>query len=249
LNESDKLKLLAGLSLSMGDILIKPLTLRQIVEKGYEQYNLYLMNLVAEPQDFNLAKDVDMTNIFTWDIILSNMYYGTDEYRKFLIEALQLFLNSKVRFISTQGFFHIGESIWDDIKKTCNFNSLNKENYEDFKRILKSQNCLDKEKKDEFANTANSKAEEIKRKILKGRQSIQGAETKVSFEDLISVLAANGNNLNILNVWDVTLVQFNNQFNRMQMVESYDINIRYILAGAKPDEIQLKHYCRPIEDN
>ena len=44
------------------------------------------------------------------------------------------------------------------------------------------------------------------------------------------------------------MYQFNNQFNRMQMIEDYDINIRSLLAGADSKKIQLKHYIRPIEN-
>jgi hypothetical protein len=108
------------------------------------------------------------------------------------------------------------------------------------------QNCISK--KDEI-KTANAKAEEIKNKILKGQQLLnKKMGLDVSFGDLVSVLAANGNNLNIINIWDLTMYQFNNQFARMQMIEDYDLNIRSLLAGAKKEDIQLKHYIRKIQE-
>lgn len=237
MDESTKLKLLAGLSLKFSNIEIKPLTLIQIADIGYKQYNLYLMNLIAEPKDFNLVEGIDINSITTWDIILSNMYHGTDEYREFLINAMELFVQDKVTFVYCKGYFYVGNIKDNKI--------INKDNFEEFKRILKIQNCLDKEKKEE--KFANKKAEEIMKKIMKGRQSIKNNSEKVEFSDLVSVLAANGNGLNILNVWDLTMYKFNDQFARMQMIEEYDINIRSLLAGANSNEIKLKHYIRSID--
>jgi hypothetical protein len=33
----------------------------------------------------------------------------------------------------------------------------------------------------------------------------------------------------------------------MKMLEDYDINIRSLLAGAKPEDIELKHWMSKIE--
>jgi hypothetical protein len=238
MKESEKLKLLAGLPFKLNNIDLCPLSLRRIADIGYEQYNLFLMNLVADPKDFQINKNIDISTLETWDIIVSNMIYGSDDTKAFFINALELFFHSRVRFFLCKGFL-IGDL--KDKKIVC------KENYEELKRILKIQNCLDKKKEEE--QFANDKAREIYLKIMKGKQSIGESEPQINFEDLVSVLAANGNGLNILNIWDLTLAQFNNQFARMQMIEKYDIDIRQLLAGAKPEDIKLKHYIRPIENN
>ena len=240
MDENTRLKLLAGLPIKVDSLLkIKPLTLRQIADMDYEQYNIYLSNLVADPKDFTFAKEIDVSKFSTWDIIADNMYHGGDEYREFILNCLKFILNEKVTFIYCKGCFYIGDIKWKIV--------LNKDNYESFKNVLNFQNCLDKNK--DNMKTANSKAEEIKQKILKGRQLLQKKSgLEVTFEDLISVMAANGNGLNVLNVWELTLYQFNNQFSRMQMIEDYDINIRSLLAGAKKEDIQLKHYIRKIEN-
>jgi hypothetical protein len=149
---------------------------------------------------------------------------------------MKLFIADKVDFNYDLCEFYIGNL---EDKKI-----INETNYEKFKDILKFQNCINKKQNDEFANLANAKAEEIKNKILKGRQLIKGRESEITLDILISALAANGENgLNIINIWDLTFYQFNDQFSMMKMVEDFDINIQSMLAGAKIED--LKHYIRP----
>lgn len=240
MNESIRLKLLKGSPFCVSNIKILPLTLEQIVDIGYDQYNLCLLNLISEPKDFHVSdSNLNLESVTTWDIIISNIIYGTNNYKDFIKNALELFIGEKI-FINTSK-----ECIYINYPKTNKI--LNRNNYEEFKNILKIQNCIKTKNQEE--QFANKKAEEIMKKILKGRQSIQKNESEIYFDDLISTLAANGNGLNILNIWNLTLYQFNNQFNRMKMIEDYEINIRQLLAGAKPEEVDLKYYVRPIDNN
>lgn len=251
MNESTKIKLLAGLPLEFDNIYVPPLKLIQIADckikhqnkedqkfDGYELYNYYLMNLTADSSDFNFNDDVDISKIGIGDIILSGMYNADDKYRVFIIDALEFFLQDEVRFIPKQGCFCIG--------KDENISILFKDNFEKFKEILIQQNCVNKNQ-DDGMKMANSKAEEIRQKILKGKSKLKNKKNEVTFNDLISVLASNGENgLNILNIWNLTIYQFQDQFARMQMIEDFDMNFRQLLAGAKKEDVDLKHYIRPI---
>lgn len=229
MNESVKLKLLAGVPLIVEDIVIKPLTLYEIAEIGYENYNSYLMNLVADVSDFKIP-NVDLTNYDYYDILVNNMLYGDENYRSFIYEALRIFLKEDYLFNCETLVFESKLHIIDRNK----FNNI--------KNVLMSQNCVEKKEK---LKMANSHAEQILQKMLKGRQQIGGNNT-INFDDLVSTLAANQTGLNIKTIWELTMFQFNNQFSRMQMIEDYDINIRQLLAGAKKEDIQLRHYINPI---
>lgn len=237
MDTSIKLKLLAGIPLNINDIcVIKPLTLGQITNIGYKKYNIYLSNLVADITDFKIP-DMDLSKYTYWDILMSNMYYGDDKYIDMILEAFSIFLDNKnIYYSKKESLFYINEN-----------KIIDKNIFSQIQEILKWQNCI--EKKDE-PKLANSKAEEIRRKILKGKQDLLKKENmEITFEDLVSVLAANGNNLNILNIWDLNMYQFNNQFNRMKMIEDYDIGIRSLLAGATGEDVKPKYYIRPIDAN
>lgn len=235
MNETIKLKLLSGIPFTLNNgIQIKPLTLKEIVNIGYLEYNMFLSNLIFDLEDVNIP-NLDKNKHSYWDIIISNMYYGDKNFQTTIITALNIFLNTDISFCRDTYNFKTNNMIVD--KKT----------FDEIRDVLKLQNCIEKKIK---AKTANSKAEEIRQKILKGRLQLDKKNNNIiSFEDLVSVLAANGNGLNILNIWDLTMYQFNNQFSRMQMIEDYNINIRQLLAGAKKEDMVLKHYIRPIENN
>lgn len=237
MDESVKLKLLAGLPFNIDNIcILKPLTLLEIASVGYDKYNLYLSNLVADVSDFKIP-NIDLTQYSYWDILISNMYHADEEYSNMILNAMKLFLKEDIFFARCTCLFYI--------RNNKQYKIIDKNIFELIRNNLKIQNCVDKNDNEEF-KPANSKAEEIRQKILKGRQKINGSNN-ISFEDLVSTLAANGNGLNISNIWNLTIYQFNNQFARMQMIEDYDINIRQLLAGAKKEDVQLKHYIRPIE--
>ena len=65
--------------------------------------------------------------------------------------------------------------------------------------------------------------------------------------DLISVLASKHNNLNIMNIWELNYFQFNDQFQRMQLIENYDMSVRQLLAGVDKKHVNLEHYIKKIK--
>jgi hypothetical protein len=244
IKEDDKYRMFANIPVKMDNICtIYSYTLYEIMDIGYEKYHNYLMNLISEPKDFLKNIDIkDLEDLTTFDIITSNLYHtlikDDDKYYNLIQEAFRLFIKEDI------------ELFWDnnELKLIIDRSDriIDKENYNTFKNILKTQNGFDKEKKEEFI-PANDKANEIKQKILKARQKRKTKDDEITFHDLISVLAANSKSVNILNVWDLNIYQFNNQFTRMKMIEDYDIGIRSILAGAKSEDVKLKYYIRPLD--
>ena len=69
---------------------------------------------------------------------------------------------------------------------------------------------------------------------------------RLTLDDLVSIVCANGNGINIFNVWDLSFYAFNDQFNRMKMFDDYQISVQSLLAGADPNEIELKHWMSKI---
>jgi len=117
--------------------------------------------------------------------------------------------------------------------------------------IIKLQNCLNK-KSEEEENPASEKARQILERQKRARALLakaKGSEDNetLTLADLVSILASHGNGVTPLNVWDINFYWFNNQFNRMKMFEEYDINIRSLLAGAKSEDVDLKHWMSKIK--
>jgi hypothetical protein len=230
LNEDIKLQLLGGKEtpISIDNIEIIPLSLREIVKMKYSKYNQYLANLISDPIDFGITDK----NITTFDVLYGGIWYGDDKFRDYILEALQLFIKEDITPNSKYGFELSGGRY------------LNRENYEEFKQVLKWQNCIEEDK--EF-KPANKRAEEFKKRILQARQKV--AKRKgLSFADIISSYSIVCDGINISSIWDLTLYQFFNQMSRYKMFEEYKTGLQSLFAGAKPESVDLKHYVRPIEN-
>lgn len=227
-----ELQLLAGLPLFIDDVIpIFPLTLKQIAQVGYSKYDEYLKYLTAQPKDFGFDVD-NMEDVNMFDILMSNLLYADDKIKEMLFTGLQLFLGD-ITLLLDVGVIQVN-----------NVNQvIHRENYQDFCQCLKWNNCIQEHSHKEEFKPINKKAEEIQQKIMKSKQFLS-VKNEITLFDLISVLAANGYGLDILNIWDLTMFQFNDQFIRMQMIEEYDINIKSLLAGAKSEDVRLKHYIR-----
>ena len=121
---------------------------------------------------------------------------------------------------------------------------------EEFKAIcalIKAQNSIDIQIEEE--NTAaDARAAQIMKKIKEGKKTVNKVkQSDLSFTDLVASLAAKGNGLNALNVWDLTYYAFNDQFKRMQWIEEYDNALRSLLAGAKKESVHLVHWIRSMD--
>lgn len=124
--------------------------------------------------------------------------------------------------------------------------TLHHENFNDFVELIKFSNGF--EKKQGNNNKRNleldNKIEEAKRRINERLKKKDKKDDNIRLMDLISVLAAKHHNLNIMNIWDLTIYQFNDQFKQMQLIENFEIGIRQLLAGAKEKDVKLEHYIK-----
>ena len=118
-------------------------------------------------------------------------------------------------------------------------------------RLVEAANILDTQSADaRMDNPSDAKAAQIIKKLKEGRKMREKAksDSNLSFSDLVASLAAGGNGLNILNVWDLPYYAFNDQFKRMQMREEYENTYRSLLAGADPKKVKIRYWIDTIQD-
>jgi len=229
----DELRLLKGSSFFVDGIEIKPFTIGEIVEIGHEKYQ-QMMNIFAlEIED--VIKDIpeELNDITVFDFYLNS---GISELYNLLINCINLFFHPKnLQVIKNENLIFIDDKI------------INRNNWKKISDIVKLQNCF---KKEEKYNPADPRTAELLRKRDEARKKVAKAKgsdnDSLNFADLVSILSANGNGIDIFNVWDLTFYSFNNQFARMKMLEDYDISIRSLLAGAKSEDVDLKHWMSKI---
>jgi hypothetical protein len=248
-----EMRLLGGMPIYIENIgYIYPLTLKEICNIGLTPYNQFISLLCIESNMLNSY----MNDMASFDALME-ICRNNKEIKMVIGQSINIFLKKDIFVDASNNQILIGENLTNLLsnKKFSEISILNSTNYEDFKYIIKLQNGLinPNNEEDDF-NPSDAKAKQIIEKMKKARQTINKQQGNSEHEnlnliDLISILASNSDSLNILNIWDLTLYQFNDQFARMKILDEYNVNIRYLLAGAKSEDVNLKHWLCKINNN
>ena len=84
----------------------------------------------------------------------------------------------------------------------------------------------------------------LNEKIRKSKS--RSGDDLISMADLISIFAE-AEKMPLQDVYrKYDMYQFNNQFNRLKIMDDYQVNIRALLAGAKSEDVKLQHWLSKI---
>jgi len=211
---STELKLLKGSSFFVNEIEIKPLTLKEIVDIGYMKYQQYLNVYILDLEDILLDIPEEFNEIKIFDLLLNS---GIDDLLENLLSSIYFFFKPKnIKVIEN-------EIILDD-------NIINRDNWDSICEIIKIQNCVKKAEKEEY-NPANEKAREIIEKIKALKKSIPQRES-ITLASMISGIAWKSHNINIINIWDITMYQLYDALNRLNLIDDYNFTLSGLYAGT-----------------
>ena len=253
-------KLLKGSVLYLGDIPTYKITLGEMADNGFSTMQSVISTLTMDDTKtselFNSYIENPSTFIFLYYSILQEYKYIEEGLIKekdtnnllclTIPKFLSLFFKRPVKFNEKYGFI-IGED-QDDVY------ILNDKNYDEFRTILKERNCLiDLDGISEEENPANEmtrklleKQKMLREKVKKAKQS-QHDDDGLTMADLISIFAE-AEHMPLQYVYDnYDVYQFNNQFNRLKIMDDFHVNIQALLAGAKSEDIKLQHWLSKIK--
>ena len=224
---------------------IYPVTLRQIATIGVKNFYSYLSVFTLNKEDIeeflasqNIEKELTPFQFLIMMTQMDPQYYITVQ------EAFKLFLHEpQITFLKQNEAIVLG-----NIKEE---RVINNDIFEAISKIIEAANTLDTESSEaRMDNPSDAKAAQIIKKLKEGKKMREKAKgnSNLSFSDLVASLAAGGNGLNILNVWDLPYYAFNDQFKRMQMREEYENTYRSLLAGADPKKVKLRYWVDTIQD-
>ena len=241
INELDlNLQLLRGKAINISGIKVYPLTLDEIAEIGIKQYQQYLGLLCLSDEEL---KNNGLSDYTTFRYLLEIQSHGDDKLKKYIGYIWRCFLREDIVPDIENNVFLMKDVIIDE---DC---------FNDIVKILKQQNCLEENSNtEEKQHFANEKAREIFMKLQKNRQKIKKMKEEdgnvITLDNLISILSAYSNNLNLLSVYKLTMYQFNNQFNRLKMLKDYEFNICALTSfNLDSSQLDFKHWLRPVEEN
>lgn len=259
-----EMKLLNGSILFCGNIPIHRLTLEQMTEFGYSKSQRLLNLLTLKDDDAKqcFKEDVeDSTYKLIYYTILNeitrinNRDFDMEDIDNFLCLSLPSFLmlifQSGVTFDVSHGFVIENNN---SVNVEDKYFYLNESNFNNFRDLLRYRNCLsdiDEEidgenPSNEMAKMLLEKRRKLRQKLKKSKQNSNDDESALTIADLISIFAES-RKLPLQDVYkNYDIYQFNNQFNRLKIMEDYQVNIQILLAGAKSEDVKLQHWLTKI---
>lgn len=223
-NNDDYLLLLAGFPIDISPGLqIYPIKLKDILKLGEIKYFKLLSMLIISKSSLKLEVEANNFEIFM------NFYYNDKEYKNAVDEAFQLFCSCEVA-MNNNGYILLNDIIIDE------------KEFDRMQSILMQQNFL-KEEKEEKVIYANEKSRELAEKIRMAKAQVQAMskEKTLRLGDIISIVSAYSENVNIFNVWELTVFQLYDNYIRLLMKDSYDAKFSMMIAGTDIKE-ELKHW-------
>lgn len=228
-----RLRTFASLPTAVVNFTIFPASLKRIADTGYTNYSQYLnvlslsLDKLIDSQYLNqVPKETQV-----YDIVFT--LFKDEALLELYRSALQFFLQTD-DICYTNGLYINGELI-------------NEKLYRDIIDVIHIQNCFLQEHSDHF-NPKNDKVRKLKEKMLSNKRKIQQLKSdqsdsqQLTLLDLISVICSKANGINIFNVFELNMLQFNDQLNRMKLISDFELSVQQMLHGANPQKVELKHW-------
>lgn len=245
-----KLNLLAGEPISFGDdILVKPVKLKDIKKIGISKYMHYLSILLLDNeqlQEIGLIKksNIGKVEIKPFNVFMMFYFFNKDVFDLFL-DAVKFFM--QINDIDVEQETKQRLVLYANTKNK-KVKYIDGNNFEEFKEILMYQNYR-KDIKDAKFKPANKKAEELmkKRDEVKKQINDKSKEKALDLSDIISIVSTYSENINIMNVWDLTVYQLYHTYIRLIVLDEYQSGFHAKLHSAEPDKIKIEHWAKKVE--
>lgn len=242
----NKLELLSSEPLDFHGLKIYKLTLKEISQLGLENYNRLTSRLTMSILD--IAKFFEQQRIggavpSPLSFIITSAKSDPANFLEIYI-AFFTYLKKSIEILDDQIVVKNGLGDKDFILDEKNFNEFQE-------AILIINKMYDVEEEREI----NSPNEELKQKFIKARLKLREAKRRqrekdsqkgdgITLPDIISALCTYGIGYTIFNVWDLTIYQLYEQFERLQAKDEYEHNYSALLAGADNKKIKLKNWMK-----
>lgn len=216
-------------------------TLREISTLSFDRFNLYEALLKINPESYytkmcgeegkaywgSLKEDARDT-MTMYDLILEN-----DSVCVLYTELLNFFFEEFVIF--KEGFFILLNQevdLKEEIAPESIRGVINDSTFKQVLDLIQQICCIyEEEETMDGLKFKNNAARKIYEKILKGQKEKKArkkADVNFSLPNIISAVSNSHQTINPINVWDLTMFQLLDSFNRLQVNKVYDIDARRV---------------------
>ena len=228
---------------------IKSPKLIEIANLGYDIYNLYLSILLMTPEDYykhyqNSSPTIE-SKMSIYQLIIHN-----NDLLEILRQTLSFFFVEIVIYnVKDQTFYTYQNQ--DDITSKKPIGFIDKNNYQAICDVILQRNAIVKNATDEDASKMKNKIAlqmYLKLKKHEEEQKKNKSNKKIEIPNLISVMSIYHNSLNMLNIWDLTIYQLYDQFQRQQLKHIYDIQSTAISVwGDEKNKFDCSQWYKTIK--
>lgn len=216
---------------------IYPIPISDIARIGYTKFSseIRLLCLTADEVRSISGRDISEIGAFRY---LVAMALQDKELMETLLFWLSQITHSKMMFSDRRMCF------------TCGAFSITQKNFDEVQAVIRLRNGIqDAEEEDE--NPDNEAARRVlqrrKEERLKRRRAKEGnEEDAITLSDLVSILAS-GLGMTMAEVMQYDFYQFNDQFNRLKIMDDYEVGVHALLHGAKKENVNLTHWITKIK--
>lgn len=229
--------------------------LKDICEKGYREYQFSLSLMLMTPKDFfegimkysqmkenpyDLMTDEQKRSINMFDLFMRNNESIND-----VKTALSFFIDGNIEYEQSKNAFLINPIVqedgisadgvvnsdnWTDVCELCL-----KCAYIEAPKVYKPKKYRDERTRKKFEEFYKKKEEFEKNKKTKKK-----VNPDYELANIISSLATYHQSLNMSNIWDLTVYQVHDTFNRQRMKQQIDISDRnYSVWGGKDHKADM----------
>lgn len=215
-------------------------TLKEISFIGSKEYLMGAQTLCVSKKLYEDEKVLADTNNFQIFMMIMSQKETAD--KKIAVQQTLLLLFPKYKTIFTpRSLIFMGENGESII--------IDENNFEFLQEIINKVCCLKSGPagQSEF-NPGGKKAEEIAKKLMRGRQRVaeqKGEADTCIFTQYLSILTIGLNSMSLRACMDLTIFQVYDLVERYKLYVDWDIDIRSRLAGGKP-EGQVENWMKNI---
>lgn len=190
----------------------------QILTKDSEYFNQYAKEekeiLLKINSDYHLLSEAQKKNITLLDVLSFDK-----PMMKHIGEALSFFLNSSLDYSYEERVFHIRKDNQEFISLPFYF-------YPSIADLILQRNGITQKKQKESLKFKNKLAEKLYQRSMQAEHNFNktsNIDKNMELPNIISAVAAYHPSINIVNIWDMTVFQLYDQFQRLQNNNVYKI--------------------------
>lgn len=230
-------RLMSKYPVQVGEFNVHPVILEDILKLGEETYNQYLgLISISKAQLTQYTTDKDIKKLSVYKLVLL-WCLEYESFHQSIVDCLSFFLK-EVIVIDKDGIA---------IKRNDRLLYMNEDIYSTIVSVVKTQNFISNDEVSSY-KPATTKAKQLLEKMQKAKERAkkEKAEESVTLSDVISIVACYSNDINILNVWDLTVYQLYTVYLRLLIWDDYQTKQNMIPHVTDVKALDIKHWSMSI---